>query len=323
MLIQRAFLESPSGFANNVLEVVEAGDLKLTYTFDHRFVYEEISKMKVWWDYEKSYELTKELSDTSAGCEICKVSESLRLLMEQMDSLESEADKEIIRRLLKDKHYSVELDIEFQKRCGGLYETVGNLNPKYIGSSIFQDCESCRGSLLLAIYRYHADILFRPDMKALLYGVETRIVNQAVRNNPKKFPKDYIIELDEEDSSALRSKILTLEQKGGKGRHSKYNIKAFTEKGLYMLATILKTPRAIEATLAIIETFAMTRQLARTMEALQTAEDGGEQQKGLLQKTGEILADIVGTNLSTADTETEIEFNFAVVKIKHKVVRSK
>ena len=90
-----------------------------------------------------------------------------------------------------------------------------------------------------------------------------------------------------------------------------------------MLATILKTPRAIEATLAIIETFAMTRQLARTMEALQTAEDGGEQQKGLLQKTGEILADIVGTNLSTANTETEIELNFAVVKIKHKVIRSK
>lgn len=63
--------------------------------------------------------------------------------------------------------------------------------------------------------------------------------------------------------------------------------------------------------------------LSRTMEALQTAEDGGEQQKGLLQKTGEILADIVGTNLSTADTETEIEFNFAVVKITHKVIRSK
>ena len=107
------------------------------------------------------------------------------------------------------------------------------------------------------------DVLLDRDV-AMLYGVETRIVNQAVRNNPKKFPKDYIIELDEEDSSVLRSKILTLEQKGGKGRHSKYNIKAFTEKGLYMLATILKTPIAIEATLAIIETFTMTRQLSRT-----------------------------------------------------------
>lgn len=88
-----------------------------------------------------------------------------------------------------------------------------------------------------------------------------------------------------------------------------------------MLATILKSPRAIEATLAIIETFTMTRQLARTMESLQNVEDGGELQKGLLQKTGEILADIVGNNLSTATTETEIELNFAVVKIKHKVIR--
>ena len=144
---------------------LEAGDFKLVYTFDHRFVYDEVAKMPVWWDYEKSYELTKELSDISTGCEIRKVSESSRLLMDHMDSLESEADKEIIRRLLKDKYYSIELDIEFQKRCGGLYETVGNLNPKYIGSSIFQDCESCRGALLLSIFRYHADILFRPELK--------------------------------------------------------------------------------------------------------------------------------------------------------------
>ncbi len=156
---------------------------------------------------------------------------------------------------------------------------------------------------------------------AMLYGVETRIVNQAVKNNPLKFPEGYIIELDEKESSVLRSKILTLEQREGRGRHSKYNVKAFTEKGLYMLATILKSPRAVEATLAIIDTFTMTRQLARTMESLQTVEDGGEQQKSLLQKTGEILADIVGNNSSTADTE--IELNFAVEKIKHKVVRKR
>ena len=166
------------------------------------------------------------------------------------------------------------------------------------------------------------DVLLDRDV-AMLYGVETRIVNQAVRNNPEKFPQDYIIVLNEEESSILRSKILTLEQKTGKGRHSKYNIKAFTERGLYMLATILKSPRAIDATLAIIDTFTMTRQLSRTMETIQKVEDGGEQQRGLLQKTGEILADIVGGNLSTANTETEIEFNFAIVKIKHKIIRDK
>ena len=158
---------------------------------------------------------------------------------------------------------------------------------------------------------------------AMLYGVETKHVNQAVRNNPEKFPQGYIIELSEEESSVLRSKILTLEGKTGKGLHSKFNIKAFTERGLYMLATILKSPRAVEATLAIIETFTMTRQLARTMESLQTAEDGGEQQRTLLQKTGEILAEIVGNHLSTASSETEIELNFAVVKIKHRIIRNK
>ena len=114
-------------------------------------------------------------------------------------------------------------------------------------------------------------------------------VNEAVKNNPEKFPEGYILELDEKESSVLRSKFSTLEQKEGRGRHSKYNVKAFTEKGLYMLATILKSPRAVEATLAIIDTFTMTRQLACTMESLQTVEDGGEQQKSLLQKTGEIL----------------------------------
>lgn len=89
-----------------------------------------------------------------------------------------------------------------------------------------------------------------------------------------------------------------------------------------MLATILKSSRAIEATIAIIETFTMARQLSRTMESLQSVEEGGEQQRGLLQKTGEILSDIVGMNLSTANIETEIEFNFAIVKIKHKITRN-
>ena len=70
---------------------------------------------------------------------------------------------------------------------------------------------------------------------AELYGVETREVNQAVRNNPQKFPKGYVVELTNEESTLLRSKLLTLEKTAGKGRHSKYNYKAFTEKGLYML----------------------------------------------------------------------------------------
>ena len=59
--------------------------------------------------------------------------------------------------------------------------------------------------------------------------------------------------------------------------------------------------------------------MARTIEALQTVADGGEQQQTLLKRTGHILGNVIGTNLSTASTETEIELNFAVVKVRHKV----
>lgn len=156
---------------------------------------------------------------------------------------------------------------------------------------------------------------------AELYGVETKRINEAVRNNPDKFPPRCIIYLNEEESAVLRSKFSTLEQSHGKGHYSKYNFKAFTERGLYMLATVLKSPRATQTTLAIIDTFVEVREMARTMEALQNVTDGGREQQSLLQKTGQLLATVVGNNLSTASTETEIELNFAVVKIKHKFIR--
>lgn len=156
---------------------------------------------------------------------------------------------------------------------------------------------------------------------AELYGVETRRVNEAVRNNPEKFPEGYVLVLDEEESKAVRSQNPTSGKGAGRGRYSKFNFKAFTERGLYMLATILKGERAVRTTLAIIETYAQVRELARTMEALQGVKDGGEQQQALLRRTGEILARVVGENLRTETTETEIEFNFAIVKIRHKVIR--
>lgn len=106
-------------------------------------------------------------------------------------------------------------------------------------------------------------------------------------------------------------------------KHSTVLLTAFTEQGLYMLSTILKSDQATETSIAIIDTFAMVRQMARVMEQLQNATDGGEVQQNLLQKTGELLAEVVGRNLTTESTETEIELNFAVVKIKHKVIKKK
>ena len=78
---------------------------------------------------------------------------------------------------------------------------------------------------------------------AELYGVETREINQAVKNNPTKFPEGYILETDQEEANALRLKFLIKEDSSGRGKFSKYDYKAFTEKGLYMLATILNRYR--------------------------------------------------------------------------------
>ncbi len=161
-------------------------------------------------------------------------------------------------------------------------------------------------------------VLLDKDL-AEFYGVETREINQAVKNNPDKFPEGYIYNLNNQEYANLKSKILTSSEATWGGSRKKPT--AFTEKGLYMLATILKSPRATQATLSIIETYAQVKEMARTMEALQNVADGGEQQQTLLQKVGNILAEVVGNNLSTETTETEIELNFAVVKIKHKVIR--
>lgn len=90
-----------------------------------------------------------------------------------------------------------------------------------------------------------------------------------------------------------------------------------------MLATILKGRAATRATLAIVDTHARVREMSQTMEALQRVQDGGEEQRSLLQKTGELLADIVGKNLATKSCEIEIGFNFALVKIRRRYVSTK
>lgn len=152
---------------------------------------------------------------------------------------------------------------------------------------------------------------------AELYGVETKRVNEAVRNNPKKFPSGYIFELDKYEKIEVVENFDHLK----KLKFSSVSPTAFTERGLYMLATILKSEQAVNTTLAIVDTFVRVRELARTMEALQEVQDGGDQQKTLLHRIGALLSEMIGRNLTTNSSETEIELNFAVVKIKHKFIR--
>ena len=153
---------------------------------------------------------------------------------------------------------------------------------------------------------------------ASLYGVETKRINEAVKNNLDRFPEGYIIEVDKKTKKQLvenfdRFKTL---------KHSSVNPKAFTEKGLYMLATILTSKEAVKVTIAIIETFTKIRELSRTIKKLPTVTDKKEQQS-LMQKSGEIIAEILDDGLETDESETTIEMNLAFFKLKHTVKKTK
>lgn len=151
---------------------------------------------------------------------------------------------------------------------------------------------------------------------AELYGVETKRINEAVKNNPEKFPEGYIIELTSDEWWPVKSKFSTSPLGGGKVKLPK----AFTERGLYMLATILKSPKATETTLAIIDTFAKVREVSRIVNILPTVQQNSIEQNNLMQKAGDIILDlVVPDNLESEETEASIELNFAVVKFKYSV----
>ena len=149
---------------------------------------------------------------------------------------------------------------------------------------------------------------------AALYGVATKRVNEAVRNNPDKFPPDYLFELDADELDDLRTKISSTNLSS----KSRALPKAFTEKGLYMLATVLKSRRATETTFAIIETFAKVRALKRDLVALHEEPDA-ERKAARARRFGELLADVVMPDADAVETESSLELNFLVGKIKHTV----
>ena len=152
-----------------------------------------------------------------------------------------------------------------------------------------------------------------------MYGVETKEVNQAVRNNPGKFPDGYILDVTAEEYKSLRSKFLTLKNTG-RGQHKKYPPKAFTEKGLYMLATILKSEKATHTTIAIVEAFAKMREMANMVAELVKNPEDAQKQAAVIQKSSEILSDMVTKELQTTGTETTFEFNLlSAIKIKHTI----
>ena len=90
---------------------------------------------------------------------------------------------------------------------------------------------------------------------AKLYGVETKVLNQAVKRNIKRFPEDFMFQLTHEE--CLRSQIVTLNTK--QGHHLKYLPYAFTEQGVAMLSSVLRSDAAIEVNIRIMRAFVSIR----------------------------------------------------------------
>ena len=163
-------------------------------------------------------------------------------------------------------------------------------------------------------------ILIDSDV-ALLYGVETKHINQAVRNNLERFPEGYIIELNDNEKMELVKNF----DRFHKLKHSTVLPKAFTEQGMYMLATILKSPKAVEATIGIIDTFAAVRQLNRTVHQVQTLPENSPKQKILMEQAGDLMSNLLfaDDDLSVTGSETTYEMNLALFKVKKTIKKGK
>jgi phage regulator Rha-like protein len=103
--------------------------------------------------------------------------------------------------------------------------------------------------------------MFDSDL-AKLYHVETKVFNQAVTRNRDRFPKDFMFQLTAEEAKGLRSQFVTLkEDEKGRGQHRKYAPYAFTEHGIAMLSSVLRSKRAVQMNIQIIRAFIRMREM--------------------------------------------------------------
>ena len=145
---------------------------------------------------------------------------------------------------------------------------------------------------------------------AELYRVYASAFNQAVRRNPGRFPRDFMFQLTKNESAALRSQIVILEN--GRGRFSKYAPLAFTEHGVAMLSAVLRSKRALEMNILIIRAFvklreqlALHRELATRMEKVETIQD---RHASVITVLAEEIRDLRQSKVST---KTKIGFHRA------------
>jgi hypothetical protein len=132
-------------------------------------------------------------------------------------------------------------------------------------------------------------VMFDADL-AMLYGVTTKALNQAVKRNPQRFPSDFMFQLTKTEHENMRSQIVTTSERKGLLRSqivtsnprggARYLPYAFTEQGVAMLSSVLRSSRAVEVNIAIMRTFVQLRRLmdsnadlARKIEGLEKKYD--------------------------------------------------
>ena len=156
---------------------------------------------------------------------------------------------------------------------------------------------------------------------AALYGVETKRINEAVRNNPDKFPEGYIFELTEAETEEVKAITAKNDDFADEkfdrktvSSKTRYAPKAFTDRGLYMLATILKSPRATQTTIAIIDTFAKVKELSRCLSAMKEDTDM-ETKQSLVQRTGTLLNELINADDEESNGNVAMELNMMSVSL--------
>lgn len=107
-------------------------------------------------------------------------------------------------------------------------------------------------------------VMFDKDL-AELYGVETKILNQAVKRNYERFPNDFMFQLTKDEIDSSRSQFVTLKR----GQNIKYFPYAFTEHGILMLSSVLNSKRAIQVNIEIMRAFVKLRELMLVHKDLQ------------------------------------------------------
>ena len=144
-----------------------------------------------------------------------------------------------------------------------------------------------------AIVRLRGHNVMLDEDLAALYQVDVKALNQAVKRNRSRFPADFMFLLNARELESLRSQFVTL--KTGRGRHRKYLPHVFTEQGVAMLSSVLRSPRAVQVNIEIMRAFVRLRgavesnaNISRKLSALERKYD--EQFNVVFQAIRELMA---------------------------------